>query len=113
MTEKRSRSSSREPPQKQRENSSQGSKREKKSSQSSERSRSGRSREPSKNHAKVSAVVDVDDVLASDQETEVMALLEIGQKDEGRNSNIHRLLITNDLCTVYWENVNKLLINTN
>ncbi|XP_073449159.1 podocin [Aquarana catesbeiana] len=82
MTEKRSRSSSREPPQKQRDTSSQGSKREKKSSQSSERSRSGRSREPSKNDAKVSAVVDVDDVLASDQETEVMALLESGQKDE-------------------------------
>ncbi|XP_068098672.1 podocin [Hyperolius riggenbachi] len=82
MTEKRSRSSSRERPHKQRDAPSQESKREKKGSQSSGRSRSGRSREPSKNDAKVSAVVDVDDVVASDQETEIMALLESGQKDE-------------------------------
>ncbi|XP_072275923.1 podocin [Pyxicephalus adspersus] len=82
MTEKRSRSSSREPAHKQRDPSSQGSRREKKSNQTSGKSRGGRGREPSKNDTKVSAVVDVDDVVASDQETEVMALLESGQKDE-------------------------------
>ncbi|XP_073498698.1 podocin [Phyllobates terribilis] len=82
MTERRSRSSSREPPQKQRDCTGQGSKREKKGNQSSGRSKSERVREPPKNTAKVSAVVDVDDVVASDEETEIMALLEGEQKDE-------------------------------
>ncbi|KAM9325365.1 podocin [Gastrophryne carolinensis] len=82
MTERRSRSSSREPAQRKRDTSNLSSKREKKSSQGSGRSRSERDKEPSKNDAKISAVVDVDDVVASDQETEIMALLEIGQKDE-------------------------------
>ncbi|OCT82822.1 hypothetical protein XELAEV_18025356mg [Xenopus laevis] len=80
MTEKRSRSrsSSREPPQKQRELPTQASKREKKASQGSGRSRSSKMKD-----TKVSAVVDVDDVVVSDEETEIMALLETSQKDEG------------------------------
>ncbi|XP_075689267.1 podocin [Rhinoderma darwinii] len=86
MTEKRSRSSSRDPPQRQRDSTGQGSKREKKGNQDSGRSRSGRVREPAKNDTKVSAVVDVDDVVASDEETEIMALLEGGQKDEAVKS---------------------------
>ncbi|XP_044131153.1 podocin [Bufo gargarizans] len=86
MTEKRSRSSSREPPQKQRDSAGQGSKREKKESQGSGRSRSGRAREPTKNDTKVSTVVDVDDVVASDEETEIIGLLEGEQKDEAVKS---------------------------
>ncbi|KAG8436788.1 hypothetical protein GDO86_007752 [Hymenochirus boettgeri] len=82
MTEKRSRSSSREPPQKQREHSIQRSKRDKRENQSSGRSRNIKSKDSDKNDAKVSAVVDVDDVVASDEETEMMTLLESGQKDE-------------------------------
>ncbi|CAJ0922169.1 unnamed protein product [Ranitomeya imitator] len=82
MTERRSRSSSREPPQKQRDSTGRGSKGQRKLNQSSGRSRSERVREPSKNTAKVSAVVDVDNVVASDEETEIMALLEGEQKDE-------------------------------
>ncbi|KAG8545091.1 hypothetical protein GDO81_021400 [Engystomops pustulosus] len=91
MTEKRSRSSSREPPQKQRPSPGHGSKREKKENQGSGRSRSGRPREPTKSDAKVSAVVDVDDVVASDEETEIMALLEGEQKDDAVKSAGHRL----------------------
>ncbi|CAH2311415.1 podocin [Pelobates cultripes] len=83
MTEKRSRSSSREPPQKQRDSFTQGSKRKKRESQGSVGPRSGREKGEAKNDTKVSAVVDVDNVVASDEETEVMALLESGQKDEG------------------------------
>ncbi|KAM8930409.1 podocin [Pelodytes ibericus] len=83
MTEKRSRSSSREPPQRHRDSSTQGSKREKRGSQGSGRSKSGRLKEPEKNDTKVSTVVDVDDVVVSDEETEVMGLLESSQKDEG------------------------------
>ncbi|KAM4721420.1 podocin [Rhinophrynus dorsalis] len=83
MTEKRSRSSSRERTQKQRDPATQGSKREKKGIQGSGRSRSGRVQETDRNDAKVSAVVDVDEVVASDEETEIMALLETGHKDEG------------------------------
>ncbi|XP_063797563.1 podocin [Pseudophryne corroboree] len=82
MTEKRSRSSSREPPQKQRDSTGQGSKRERKGNQGSGRSRSGRVTEPSKNNVKISAVVDVDGVVTSDEETEIMALLENEQKNE-------------------------------
>ncbi|XP_053324690.1 podocin [Spea bombifrons] len=83
MTEKRSRSSSREPPQRQRDSSTQGSKRERRGSPGSGRSKRGRSKEPDKNDTKVSTVVDVDDVVVSDEETEIMALLESGQKDDG------------------------------
>ncbi|KAM4641655.1 podocin [Discoglossus pictus] len=86
MTEKRSLSSSREPPQRQRDSSTQRSKREKRGNSGTDKSRSGRVREPEKNDAKVSAVVDVDDVVASEDETEIMALLESGQKDEGMKS---------------------------
>ncbi|OCT85122.1 podocin [Xenopus laevis] len=85
MTEKssHSRSSSREPPQKQREHTNQASKREKKASHGSGRSRSSQNKESAKNDTKVSAVVDVDDVVVSEEETEIMALLETSQKDEG------------------------------
>ncbi|KAM3914204.1 podocin [Leptodactylus fuscus] len=91
MAEKRPRSSSREPPQKQRDSTGQGSKREKKGNQGSGRSRTGRVREPTKNDAKVSAVVDVDNVVASDEETEIMALLEGEQKDDAVKSPGHRV----------------------
>ncbi|MEE6495798.1 hypothetical protein FKM82_002148 [Ascaphus truei] len=87
MPEKRSRSAPRVPPQKQRDSSAQGSKRDKKGSPGSGRSRSSQVRGSDGNNAKVSAVVDVDDVVASDEETEVMALLESGQRDEGVKSS--------------------------
>ncbi|XP_053549087.1 podocin [Bombina bombina] len=87
MTEKRSRSSSREPPQRHRDLS--GSKREKKGNAG--RSRSSQVREMERKDAKVSAVVDVDDVVASDAETEVMGLLESNQKDEGVKSSSFRV----------------------
>ncbi|XP_069836042.1 podocin [Dendropsophus ebraccatus] len=89
MTERRSRSSSRDPPHKPREkNGNPG--------------RPRRVRDPIKNDTKVSAVVNVDDVAASEEETEVMALLEGEQKDDAMKSPSLRLceLLLTIFCTL-------------
>ncbi|XP_056385358.1 podocin isoform X2 [Hyla sarda] len=95
MTERRSRSSSREAPHKQRDSAGQGSKRGEKKGNPG-RPRSEKVRDPPKNDGKVSAVVNVDDVVASDEETEVMALLEGEQREDVKSPGLRlcELLLT-------------------